>query len=120
MNYQLLIPPMHQSITFKEMQLDENGNPLTDRYGKPLPSEEVTSMANVRSIQKVVRTTDGAVSLGDYEIDVPSNVSLKSGTKITFVTIQGEEKTGIVESVEEVVPITFNKVIFKVLHVNET
>ena len=120
MNYQLLLPPMHQAITFKDVKLDENGAPLTDRYGKPLPSEEVKSMANVRSIQKVMRTTDGAVSLGDYEIDVPTDVFLKSGAKITFVTIQGEEKTGIVESIEEVVPITFNSVIFKVLHVNET
>lgn len=120
MNYSLLVPPMKQEMSYYSPELDENGNPITDRYGDPIPAQKQTHKANVRSIQKIVRTTDGAVSLGDYEIDVLPGVFLDTGTEISFKTVQGESKTGLVQSVEEVVPITFDTVIFKVLHVNET
>lgn len=111
-------PPMHQKVWYTTEQLDTEGNPITDRYGRPLPGKEFEFPARVRRRTNDVRDTDGVIHNTDLEIDVPPEITVKARDEIIYETIEGTREKGIVMNIEDSVNLSGRKVFFKVLIVN--
>lgn len=108
-------PPMHQKIWFN-MQVD-NGE--TDRYGKPILSDvEVLYKARVRRKTNEITSADGSIHNTNLEIDVPEYADVHSRQTIHYQNIDGSVGKGTIESIEDSVNLSGNRVFFKVLMVD--
>lgn len=108
-------PPMHQKIWFNT-QVD-NGE--TDRYGKPILSDvEVQYKARVRRKTNEITSSDGSIHNTNLEIDVPAYADVRSRQSIHYENIDGTVGKGTIESIEDSVNLSGNRVFFKVLMVD--
>lgn len=108
-------PPMNQKIWFNA-QVDTGE---TDRYGKPILSDkEVEYKARVRRKTNEVTTSDGSIHNTNLEIDVPAEADVHSRQSIQYENIDGSVGKGTIESMEDSVNLSGNRVFFKVLMVD--
>lgn len=110
-------PPMNQSIFAEIPVTDDNGNPITDDYGRP-QTETIESIARVQFKSQLISNTEGRHRRVNLEIDVPPEVDIPNGTKITYTTIQGKESTGTVENSEEITNLAGTKVYYRTVFAN--
>lgn len=108
-------PAMHQKIWFNK-QVDSGE---TDRYGKPILSDEaVEYKARVRRKTNEITASDGSIHNTNLEIDVPADAEVHSRLDIQYVNIDGSVGQGRIESIEDSVNLSGNRVFFKVLMVD--
>jgi hypothetical protein len=111
-------PPMKQSITFSLPKLNENGEPLRDKYGRPIASEPQEVPARVVREVSIVRDAQGQERRVNLEIDVPPEVEPDPGTEITFTTIGGKTETGTVVTMRDSTNLAGDRVYFRTLYVD--
>lgn len=113
-------PPMHQKIFIKsQTALDEDGNEIKDRYGRPVYRDvEKKYPARVRRKANQVRDKEGIIYDADMEIDVPEDAPVEARMNIRFQNIDGTIQDGIIESITDSVNLSGTRVLFKVLIVD--
>jgi len=112
----MMRPPMKQKLWYMEVLKGE-----TDRYGNPITTEEpVEFPARVRKKSKGIFERDRQLHDTDYEIDVPAECDVTAKQTVHFITIEGEETSGIVEVIEDSVNLSGDRIYFKVLMVDGT
>lgn len=110
-------PPMKQSIYAETPLLDDNGNPITDDYDRP-KTETIQSKARVQFKSQLITDREGRQREVNLEIDLPPEVSLSDGTKITYTTIQGKKSSGTIEGQEEITNLSGRKVYYRTVYVS--
>jgi len=113
-----MMPPMKQQITYSVPKLDENGQPLRDKYGKPIASAPQTSVARVVRDVSIVRDAQVQERRVSLEIDVPPDVEPVIGAEITFTTISGKTEKGTVVTMRESANLAGDRVYFRTLYVD--
>src|SRR5690606_15400988 len=93
-------PPMNQSIVANVAVLDENGKPITDKYGKPKTSP-VHSKARVQFKSQVVRDAQGVEHRINLEIDIPPGFNPDVGTSVEYTDIANRTYSGVIRAKDE-------------------
>lgn len=111
-------PPMNQSVTYAVPKLDAEGNPLRDKYGRPIGSEPQEIPARVVREVSVVYDAQGTERRVGLEIDVPPEVEPEQGSEITFTTASGKQETGTVVTMSEATNLAGDVVYYRTLYVD--
>jgi hypothetical protein len=112
-------PPMNDTIMIKTQQLDENGEPKKDGYGRPLPAKSVPSKARVKNEAKTNIASDSMTTDNVLEIAVPNTTVVEEGQQIEWTDRFGEEITGQIDGITEVLNYSGKKVYYRKLIVNK-
>ena len=110
-------PPMKQKVTAHMPVLDENGEPIRDKYDRPV-TETKTSKARVQIKNNVVLDTIGSEKLANVEIDLPPAFNPEAGSQIEYVTIAGNKGSGTIISKDEATNIAGSKVYYRTVFVD--
>lgn len=110
-------PPMRQWVTAHIPVLDENGQPVKDKYGKPL-TEAKTSKARVQFKTSLIRDAKGQEKRVALEIDMPPNFNPPDGSKIEYTTMGGEKAEGTIITKDEAVNLAGSKVYYRTAYVD--
>lgn len=115
-----MIPPMNQSLTVNSTRsVDENGNPITDRYGREIFEDfPVTYSAGVKQETSRIVRDNGVIHDTNFVIDVENNVPVESKMNIKFTDIDGNSHEGIIEKISEATNFAGNRILYKVLMVD--
>ncbi len=112
-----MIPPMRQKVTANVPILDENGNPITDKYGKP-KTKPIDSKARVQFKSQLIRDANGQERRVNLEIDLPRDFNPESGTKLDYVTIDRKEGSGTIVTKDETTNLSGSKVYYRTVYVD--
>ncbi len=112
-----MIPPMRQEVTANVPILDGNGEPITDKYGKPL-TKEIESKARVQFKSQLVRDANGQERRVNLEIDIPKNFNPGQGDGIDYVTAGGAKGSGTIVAKDEATNLSGSKVYYRTVYVN--
>lgn len=110
-------PPMRQSLTISVPKLDDRGKPILDKYSKPIV-EKQTFKCRVRENGGLLRGLKSSVEDARDEIDIMPTVNANEGLSVSYVTIGGITKSGIIESIVETTNVSASKVLFRTLIIN--
>ncbi|GIN93326.1 hypothetical protein J22TS1_43770 [Siminovitchia terrae] len=110
-------PPMRQQVTAHIPILDENGEPIKDRYGRPM-TETKTSKARVQFKSSIIRDAKGEEKRITLEIDMPPDFNPPNGSKIEYVTMDGEKAEGTIIVKDEAVNLAGSKVYYRTAYVD--
>lgn len=110
-------PPMPHEITAHMPVLDEQGNPITDKYGKP-KTEPKHSSARVQFKSQLVRTADGREHQVNLEIDLPPNFNPDEGTEVEGLDAGGNPFKGTIKAKEDIISLMGNKVHYRTVFVD--
>lgn len=113
-------PPMNDTISIMTQQLDENGQPKKDGYGRPIPAKPVTSKARVKNEAKTNIASDSQTTDNILEIAVPNNTKVEEGQSIEWIDRFGEKIIGQVDGITEVLNYSGKKVYYRKLSVNKS
>lgn len=112
-------PPMKQNIYVSVPKLDDNGNPVTDRFGKPIMGEAKKYPARIRRGDSFIRNRDGTLTHTNLTIHCDSDVPIESKQHVGFEDVNGVRGECLIESVSDSVNLSANKVYFKVVRAYE-
>jgi len=112
-----MIPPMRQKVTANVPILDEGGQPITDKYGKP-ETKPINSKARVQFKSQLVRDANGQERRVNLEIDIPRNFNPGQGDEIDYVTAGGDEGSGSIVAKEEAINLSGSRVHFRTVYVD--
>src|SRR5690625_2241533 len=110
-------PPMPHQITAHMPIFDEDGNPITDKYGKP-KTEEKQSMAHVQFKSQLVRTADGREHQVNLEIDLPPTFNPEEGQEVEGIDAGGNPFKGTIKAKEDIISLMGSKVHYRTVFVN--
>lgn len=112
-----MMPPMKQKVTANIPVLDGNGEPITDKYGRP-QTNEIHSKARVQFKSQLVRDANGREHQVNLEIDIPRNFNPDVGTTVDYVTAAGDKGNGTIRAKEEILNLTGSKVFYRTVFVD--
>src|SRR5699024_4665180 len=112
-----MIPPMRQKVTANVPILDEDGQPIIDKYGRP-QTKAIQSKARVQFKSQLVRDAMGREHQVNLEIDLPRTFNPDVGTKVDYVTIAGNEASGTIRAKEEAINLSGSRVHFRTVFVD--
>ena len=115
----MIKPPMHQSIFVSSPKVDEDGNPLRDRFGNKLMGAPKRYPARVRRSDAIIRNSDGKVIQTNLEIHCGSDVPIVSKQRIGFEDVNGVQGECLIERIKDSVNLSATKVYFKVVNAYE-
>lgn len=107
-----LTPPMKDHITLMVKQLDEFGEPVTNRNGVAI-RVPVQTKARVQHSTKVIYSTTGVEMNAVLEVDIPPNVEVRSGDIVHWVDRFGVLITSPIEQLSEALSANGEKVWFR-------
>lgn len=112
-----MIPPMRQKVTANVPVLDEIGQPIVDKYGRP-QTKEIKSKARVQFKSQLVRDANGRERRVNLEIDLPRDFNPESGIELDYVTIDGKEGTGTIVAKDEATNLSGSRVYYRTVFVD--
>ncbi|WP_068672281.1 hypothetical protein [Oceanobacillus sp. Castelsardo] len=112
-----MIPPMRQKVTANVPVFDGNGQPITDKYGRP-KTEKKHSKARVQFKSQLIRDANGQERRVNLEIDLPRDFNPDSGIELDYVTIDGKSGTGTIVSKDEATNLSGSKVYYRTVYVD--
>ncbi|OAK70093.1 hypothetical protein [Lederbergia galactosidilytica] len=110
-------PPMRQKVTVHFPVLDEKGQPVKDKYGKPLTKPK-TSKARVQFKTSLIRDAKGEERRVSLEIDMPPSFNPPDGTKVEYTTMGGQKAEGTIITKDEAVNLAGSKVYYRTAYVD--
>lgn len=110
-------PPMRQQVTAHIPIFDENGEPTKDKYGRDT-TEPKTSKARVQFKSSIIRDAKGEEKRVTLEIDMPPDFNPPNGSKIEYVTMDGEKAEGTIIVKDEAVNLAGSKVYYRTAYVD--
>ncbi len=110
-------PPMPHEITAHMPVLDEQGNPITDKYGKPTTKPK-QSEARVQFKSQLVRTLDGREHQVNLEIDLPPNFNPGEGAEVEGKDAGGNPFKGTIKAKEDIISLMGTKVHYRTVFVD--
>lgn len=110
-------PAMKQKITASVPLLDDAGNVIKDRYGKPKTGPK-ESKAAVRKKVNLIRDSQGTETRTNLEIDIPPEMILDAGTTVDYIDIDGRTGKAVVVDSENVTNLTNTKVYYRTVFAN--
>ncbi|HLR69427.1 MAG TPA: hypothetical protein VK105_20260 [Virgibacillus sp.] len=110
-------PPMPHEVTAHMPILDEQGNPITDKYGKP-KTEEKKSEARVQFKSQLVRTADGREHQVNLEIDLPPSFNPGEGQEVEGKDAGGNPFKGTIKAKEDIISLMGSKVHYRTVFVD--
>lgn len=108
---------MRQTLTISVPKLDDRGKPILDKYSKPIV-EKQSFKCRVRENGGLLRGLKSSIEDARDEIDVMPNVQVNEGLSVSYVTIGGTTKSGLIDSIVETTNISASKVLFRTLIIN--
>lgn len=112
-------PPMNDTISIMTQQLDANGQPMKDGYGRPLKAQPVPSKARVKNEAKTNIASDSMTTDNILEIAVPNTTKVEEGQSIEWTDRFGDKITGQIDGITEVLNYSGKKVYYRKLVVNK-
>lgn len=109
-------PPMNQEITAEVPILDDNGQPIKDRYGRP-QTESINSKARVQFSSTWIRDQLGGEYEINLQIDLPPEFNPEVGTTVEYTTIDGMTRSGTIRGKDEAVNLAGNRVYYRTVYV---
>lgn len=106
-------PPMRNKVTVHVTILDDEGQPISNKYGKP-KTKPITSKARVQFKSQLIRDAEGREKKVSLEIDLPNNIYVQDGTVIEY----GKEDSGTVVAKEEAINLAGSKVYYRTVYVD--
>lgn len=106
-------PPMRNKVTVHVPILDDEGQPISNKYGKP-KTKPITSKARVQFKSQLIRDAEGREKKVSLEIDLPNNIHVQDGTEIEY----GKEASGTVVAKEEAINLAGSKVYYRTVYVD--
>jgi len=113
-------PPMNDTIYIIAQQLDENGDPLKDGYGRPLPATPIPSRARVKNEAKTNIASDSMTTDNVLEISIPNTTKVEEGQTVEWTDRFGEKIIGQIDGITEVLNYSGKKVYYRKLVVNKS
>lgn len=110
-------PPMRQTLTVSVPKLDDRGKPILDKYSKPIV-EKRTFKCRVRENGELLRNNQSSIEDARDEIDVMPTVHVNEGLSVSYITIGGTIKSGIIKKIVETTNVSASKVLFRTLIIN--
>lgn len=110
-------PAMHQTITLSVPKLDAKGNVVRDKYSKPITTES-SYPCRTRVHGEERQNTQLRIADARDEIDVMPDVPVQETMSVTYTTITGETKHGIIQAIAETTNLTASKIYFRTLVIN--
>ena len=108
-------PPMRQKVSFDFPVLDANGNPVKDKYGRPL-TEKRTSKARVQFKANIVKDAKGEEKRTSVEIDLPTSFNPAVGVDYEYTDNDGNTTTGALISKDEAINLAGTKVYYRTVY----
>ncbi|MFD1066688.1 hypothetical protein [Oceanobacillus locisalsi] len=108
-------PPMRQEVWFEFPVLDTDGNPITDRYGKP-KTEKRKSKARVQFKANIVKDAKGEERRTSVEVDLPTSFNPTVGAGYEYTDISGNTTTGALISKDEAINLAGTKVYYRTVY----
>lgn len=110
-------PPMRQRVIVFIPILDEDGKPVTEKYGKE-KLREVSSKARVQFKSQLIRDANGVERLVALEIDLPTNCNPPIDAKMEYTAVGGQKSKGTIIAKDEAVNLSGNKVYYRTVYVD--
>lgn len=110
-------PPMRQKVTANVPVLDNNGKPITDKYGRP-QTKAIESKARVQFKSQLIRDANGQERRTSLEIDLPKEFNPGQGDGIDYVTADGDKGNGTIVAKEEATNLAGSKVYYRTVFVD--
>ncbi|MTW85622.1 hypothetical protein F3157_08095 [Virgibacillus dakarensis] len=108
---------MRQKVTVNVPILGENGQPITDKYGKP-KTKQIDSKARVQFKSQLVRDAKGRERQVNLEIDLPSGFNPDNGTELDYETMAGDKGRGTIVAKDEATNLAGSKVYYRTVFVD--
>lgn len=108
---------MRQWVTAFFPVLDENGQQVKDKYGRPL-TEAKTSKARVQFRSQVVYDAQGRERRVNLEIDMPPTFNPPVGTKVEYMMVDGRKAEGTIQAKDEAMNLSGSKVYYRTVYVD--
>ncbi|MCR1833059.1 hypothetical protein NSA56_01440 [Oceanobacillus caeni] len=112
-----MIPPMRQKVTANVPILDENSNPITDKYGKA-KTKPIDSKARVQFKSQLIRDANGQEKRASLEIDLPTNIDAQNGIVVEYTNANGRKVKGTIIAVDEATNLSGSKVYYRTVYVD--
>lgn len=109
-------PSMRQRIIANVPVLDEYGEVVKDRYGRPQTAER-ESKARVQYKPQTVYNAQGEEKRINLEIDIPAAFNPDTGTRVKAQTIGGDWVEGNIEAKDEATNLSASKVYYRTVYV---
>lgn len=104
-------------LTLQRPHLDENGNPLTDDYGKPIMDDVPVEKARIERSTKYIQGSDGQQHKCILEVDLPPEITIAEGDGARFHPPELPSMTGTIISVIDTINLAGNRVYFRTVYI---
>lgn len=119
-------PAMKQTITVNVPYKNEKGQQSYDKYGRPITVKETVSHkpltfpCHTRERGELYRDLQFRMEDARDEVDVMPDVPVNEGMEVSYTTISGKTKKGIIQAITETPNLTGSKIYFRTCVINET
>ena len=110
-------PPMNQVVIANVPIVNENGEQITDKYGRP-KTEKQNSAARVQYRSQVVYDAQGQEQRVNLEIDLPPAFNPPVGSVIEYTTISGEYAQGTIRAKAEATNLAATRIYYRTVYVD--
>lgn len=110
-------PPMNQRIIAQVPVLDDDGNPVKDKYGHP-ETKENNSKARVQFKSQLVQDSEGQEHKVNLEIDLPPEFNPGDGVEIEGKDAGGNRFKGTIKTKEDILNLSGAKVHYRTVFVD--
>lgn len=108
---------MPDEITVQTPVLDDNGNPVKDKYGRP-EVEDQTTCARVQRKTRTIYGDDRRQYQANLEIDLPPEFDPDYGAKVEGLKVNGETFSGVIKEKEDIISLFGNRVHYRTVFVD--
>ncbi|MCP3026606.1 hypothetical protein [Halobacillus sp. A5] len=112
-------PPMNDTITLLVPTVDDEGQTIKDKHGRPITERKSTD-ARVQYTAKVTRNNEATANDSFLVIDLPPETEIEDDYTIEWTNRFGKVIKGPVEGIEEVLNYGGTIVYFRKVYMNKT
>ncbi|MYL44590.1 hypothetical protein GLV94_02945 [Virgibacillus halodenitrificans] len=114
------MPPMNDNIKVFVPMIDENGQPVTDKYGRPVFNSPIESKARVKYTSKADYSQTDQSRETVVEANIPPTTQVQEGYDIEWTDRFHNTVREKVEGVTEALNYSGSKVYYRTIYINKS